>query len=1428
MDLLTLFDTYLRQQKAVPSNTTIKNYKSDIRTFIAWYEKEFSIAFTALSVTPQIIEIYRKRSAPQSSGEVGSSLSPRSMERHISSLRKFFLFLVEKEHIVQNPFSQIQDARFKAQGSLDTWKLKGFKDYLYAVDASPLTIKYYINDIQQFTVWAERVTDLDKHHSGSPRGIFDLSRIDSGVVVATPPQNDNALYAITQPVIEEYKHRLIQTGFSPRTVNRKLSSLRKYFVWLQDTGILTNSLVIEDIKLPELVSETRQAQYNSFPPLRLLQKIQTGSAVVFDSIITAPISSIIDFSNHVLWLEQGKPVFRNFGKRFVPAWKVGSLPKALYAPLSISMQSLSWQKKTIHYVKNYRPLWYKKYHSYAITHYVHLAILILFTSTTGLLLYNTFMPASKNQAVLGQSVDAKTTRTLSFSGNLSDSSHTPITKSTQVRFALYPDQTTPSPMWEENQTITPSSTGDFTAILGNNDSLPSMLFSQNPALYMGITIADGSELLPRKQIQTTSYADTARTLQGLPVITETNTSQNAILALDSSGNLTLEKSSPSTFQVTNGTFTLLGKSLVLTTAPGSNGDVQISPDGTGQIDIQSPIHNTSNNSSTGGVPGAVEIADLLSVVATSSSQSAFTINQNDVGPIISANSLGTAKFTVDNNGSAYIAGNVGIGWQNAIAKLQVAGTIAPANNNTYNIGSPALRWNTLYVNNIVASSSGTLGYWQRNSNGIGPNTVTDAVYIGGKDKDSSKVYLSASNDPSFVRGNFAIGTSSTNARLQVQGSGTTTGTTLVISDSNGTQHVAVMDNGNVGIGTSSPNYKLEVAGNIYAYNTSLQAADLAENYVSSQILEPGDVVIPEGASSHSGTPRGIFDFSRIDSGGADASQNDKNNNAVVKSETPYQQQVLGIISTQPGVTLNSHAATDSAHPNLYPLALSGRVPVKVTNENGDIAVGDLLTSSSIPGYAMRATKSGSVIGKALDSFSCEEIATSLTTPVKQAGSFANVQSAPRNDNIVCQGKILVFASLSMHDPVKHIYIAQNTTDTQLNTIFNTIHLQINAKDIVNTLNTTGQHAITVIAEDLVSAQTIVANSIDATNATFKTLTTQTLVSPLAQIDEVQTNVLSALTPNTDLVIKLASSSGQTGGKLVVKNASGSAVATIDSIGNASFSGTLESKALAVQTDASVSGTLRAKKIIADQIDLPANAMRDALQAGGISQNVTNVTNIYQASSSGELASPSASFASLDALPGLGKFEQGLIALGPTSLIDTTISGNLSIGRNMVIHDNSLNVYGADFEIQPFRQGGVSFLSGLMRIDQDGNLSVFGNATFAQNVDVKGTLSVGDIIASGTATLKKLNFGSVPQAIAISDTEVQASGAAGVATISANRNSLTIDNPMVTDKSLIYITPRTQTNNQTLFLQRMEDGVSFTVGIENKPSADVPFNWLIVN
>jgi|GEM_PF-2441581 len=85
---------------------------------------------------------------------------------------------------------------------------------------------------------------------------------------------------------------------------------------------------------------------------------------------------------------------------------------------------------------------------------------------------------------------------------------------------------------------------------------------------------------------------------------------------------------------------------------------------------------------------------------------------------------------------------------------------------------------------------------------------------------------------------------------------------------------------------------------------------------------------------------------------------------------PYSTLVSGIYATKPGVLATPRSMDD---PRIakddVPMAVIGIVPCKVTNENGDIEVGDLLVSSSTPGKAMkgtdRARMTGAVVGKAL-------------------------------------------------------------------------------------------------------------------------------------------------------------------------------------------------------------------------------------------------------------------------------------------------------------------------------------------------------------------------------------------------------------------------------------------------------------------------------
>jgi hypothetical protein len=89
------------------------------------------------------------------------------------------------------------------------------------------------------------------------------------------------------------------------------------------------------------------------------------------------------------------------------------------------------------------------------------------------------------------------------------------------------------------------------------------------------------------------------------------------------------------------------------------------------------------------------------------------------------------------------------------------------------------------------------------------------------------------------------------------------------------------------------------------------------------------------------------------------------------SHAPYDKKVAGIVSgaggIQPGLSLKQTGTMQGDHN----VALSGRVYVMATAANGTINPGDLLTTSGIPGHAMKVTDNvranGAILGKAMGS-----------------------------------------------------------------------------------------------------------------------------------------------------------------------------------------------------------------------------------------------------------------------------------------------------------------------------------------------------------------------------------------------------------------------------------------------------------------------------
>ncbi|MBI5217269.1 MAG: hypothetical protein HY960_16065 [Ignavibacteriae bacterium] len=157
--------------------------------------------------------------------------------------------------------------------------------------------------------------------------------------------------------------------------------------------------------------------------------------------------------------------------------------------------------------------------------------------------------------------------------------------------------------------------------------------------------------------------------------------------------------------------------------------------------------------------------------------------------------------------------------------------------------------------------------------------------------------------------------------------------------------MTITGEGNVGIGTGNPTSKLDVEGKVEMNVLQINGgSDLAEPFEVTELeneIEAGTLMVID--EQHPG-------------------------NLKVSSEA-YDSRVAGIVSgaggINPGITLQQDGMINGK----TMVAIAGRVYCKVDASGGEIKPGDLLTTSNIPGYAMKATDKertqGAIIGKAM-------------------------------------------------------------------------------------------------------------------------------------------------------------------------------------------------------------------------------------------------------------------------------------------------------------------------------------------------------------------------------------------------------------------------------------------------------------------------------
>ena len=359
-----------------------------------------------------------------------------------------------------------------------------------------------------------------------------------------------------------------------------------------------------------------------------------------------------------------------------------------------------------------------------------------------------------------------------------------------------------------------------------------------------------------------------------------------------------------------------------------------------------------------------------------------------------ASSEDYTKFLINSNG------NVGIGTPSPDSKLTIRGGVSDANYNTVGL-------------KLISSGPG----W---GSGIQFNNTTKnktyGIYAAGWDDKwhFSDVTLEVDRMVIDSVGNVGIGTASPGAKLHLEGNGvdkanirmknTWLGTSAVtwelqagIKDIHDNyfgikaipasglskQIITINPIGKVGINWTAPEYELDVAGDINVRNAT--GSSLGQNTNSFKIALAKERI--------------GFDVAEL----FDTEENVEVGEILVigsterklkKSSEPYQNTVIGVVSGAPAILFEgsqlkmgtSQKGSDSERRPA--VALTGKVPVKVSLENGSIQVGDYLTTSSKSGVAMKATKPGMTIGVSLENYDGSDKADVLTfLSIKEANGL---------------------------------------------------------------------------------------------------------------------------------------------------------------------------------------------------------------------------------------------------------------------------------------------------------------------------------------------------------------------------------------------------------------------------------------------------------
>ncbi len=762
---------------------------------------------------------------------------------------------------------------------------------------------------------------------------------------------------------------------------------------------------------------------------------------------------------------------------------------------------------------------------------------------------------------------------------------------------------------------------------------------------------------------------------------------------------------------------------------------------------------------------------------------ALAVNNSGTGDVFTASSSGTTLFTIGHNGNLTSNASSGTGLNfanNGITtdiNLQNGGTIDNHTNGQIKLATAGTTGNLTDVDFIgTPTLTGALNGLQVDVSGLtttqaGANNLTGLNIVGFQGGSTNNYGMNIgtiTGTGSSVNYGLNIGNvtgGGTNYGLRVQTIAAAAANYALYIDAPAQNYFA----GNLGLGTTSPNAAFDIEGNTQTLaligtgatssaNIRFQVTNSISSTASAQIWNafPNSgnsactnsqchtaLSLKLGANNTSlpGLGDRFINFAtgngtiigKIQGNGANVAyasaggdyaewfrkdNPDQNfaygdvvclnaNGNVVECDS-NNNQPLGVISSSSAFIGNSNYDDDPAY---VLVGLFGQISTSVSNQNGNIETGDFLTVSPTTGVAMKASSAGQVIGEAMEDYSSDQV-----------------------------GQILVRVNPTWYDP--QVYLTDtgnlNLVDQNVSDINYTIPHYYTLNDALgNPLQRVGEFSSALIANlqaGSANIQQLTTNALKVTGENI-TINGQNIHDYIASIvNEVLGNQTGVPTPenmHTDLISPLASDSALAikfdNNELEILNsntASGSAVAIIDNQGNASFSGKLNSNELAVSTNATVSGTLTAGKIVANSLELSNQALTDLASELSTASGFA-VSGGFQIN--GELTSTNATLGS-----------QGQLAIDNNGNLTTSGALNLTNGSfssdnngNLVMQlaNNTSATTSTQFTFK--NAAGANVFS----VDSTGNAALSGTLTtsagnydLAEDYPTKDDVEAGDVLS----------------------------------------------------------------------------------------------------